>query len=1162
MKILTPVLLVLLIAILFAPAKVSADGMFVAPRFVWDRHKDINEPTQKAILVYDTGREDLILQVKYEGPVDEFGWLIPVPNLPTVQNGSMKCFYELSRYTQRLFERHAFERATLSQSVAPVAKMAQVEPPVKVVEVKTVGAYKVAVLSTKDSDALGKWLDTNQFYFPANKSDVLDSYVKRHWYFIAVKINLDKSSDKSLSTSSELASGELNPLQISFDSDHCVFPLKISSVNEKPSEVQVYVLSPERLLEKTMLEKKMQEIYANDLTWTVFGELAPYAEVTKTDLPDCYEFIPRLADKSWWLTKQTWNFQPEEMRDLEFEPAFSALVEELGSKYGHFASKSLSQIGLDAVPTIIAAMQSTNPTVRANAAWIFNNSNIGYYGLIIFDARLTDAASVWLKDSLPSVRIAGIKVLTDFSHWNPAYAQRLVSILRDENAEVRQSTVLGLSRFSGDMKKYIPSFQAMLKDEDSGIRATGLEMLQHLQVEIPREGLLPPANQIPPLASTTKITSVTFLGSLDNYTLTINGTGFGSLPGSVPFNGVTPYFRLFEVAQLGAGEWGYPGDANPLGYQSWTDTQIQISGLAAKPGDAVQIWASNPTTGSSATWGGNVPGEVGNPQITSVTFSGSGANLQMQIDGSGFGGAPTNMPFTGNLNQFLFADQRTHSGAGAFEAGGERWGHGQPNPVTVKFQSWSDSQIIIGGFNGSYGQDDVNTIQNGDPVYIVVWNSSDTNQTGPQTAWGGFVSANPTASIEAPSDLSPDLQEILRLSRQGIPDDVIINFIKNSGKSYNLSSDDVAYLKGRGISAAVISALPQTTLQYVNGVPTLPDGTGGQIRILSGTGSFASVSDANNTLNVSPGDTINGIISLSVLNLGPGGAVAPLIYTPSWGDNSSSWKLVNGWVHPGQLQQQAQVSLVAPTTPGVYHIIFAMDWEVGGDHVASGTSWAIGKDLSNGWVNNYDVWNDGNDIADFNADQLSSAQINGWAMNGTLNGPDSTHSTRWYFPRPLPADAITLVVTGSGSHQPTQSSALSPDLQEVLKLSKSGMNDDVITNYIKNTGKIYKLSADDIIYLNNQGVSKSVIMALLHAAVAPAIETPPPFAPSSTGINPPPAGTPSSASSPPLQGNLPVAGSVPNVSNNVVTANNAFAFDLYSRLANQPGESVFLALFH
>jgi serpin B len=314
----------------------------------------------------------------------------------------------------------------------------------------------------------------------------------------------------------------------------------------------------------------------------------------------------------------------------------------------------------------------------------------------------------------------------------------------------------------------------------------------------------------PPIPAA-NITSVSFSGGSDNYTLTINGTEFGSLPGSVPFDGVTPYFRLFEAAQLGAGEWGYPGDANPLTYQSWSDTQIQISGLAAQPGDAVQIWVSNPTTGSSATWGGNIPGGSGNPQITSVNFSGSGANLQVQINGLGFGNAPAAMPFTGDLNQFLFADQRTHSGAGAFEAGGERWGHGQPDPITVKFQSWSDNKIIIDGFAGSYGQDNA-TIQNGDPIYIVIWKASDTSQTGPQTAWGGFVSPNPTGVTENQTGLSSDLQEVMTLSHQQMDDDVITNYIKSTGKSYKLSADDIIYLNSQGVSQGVISALLQTAI--------------------------------------------------------------------------------------------------------------------------------------------------------------------------------------------------------------------------------------------------------------------------------------------------------------------------------------------------------------
>jgi len=90
---------------------------------------------------------------------------------------------------------------------------------------------------------------------------------------------------------------------------------------------------------------------------------------------------------------------------------------------------------------------------------------------------------------------------------------------------------------------------------------------------------------------------------------------------------------------------------------------------------------------------------------------------------------------------------------------------------------------------------------------------------------------------------------------------------------------------------------------------------------------------------------------------------------------------------------------------------------------------------------------------------------------------------------------------------------LSPDVQEVLTLSRQHMDDSVITNYIFSTGKSYKLSADDIIYLNNQGVSQPVISALLQtsansqaAPAAPAAPATP--TPAATSTAAPPSATP------------------------------------------------------
>jgi hypothetical protein len=104
--------------------------------------------------------------------------------------------------------------------------------------------------------------------------------------------------------------------------------------------------------------------------------------------------------------------------------------------------------------------------------------------------------------------------------------------------------------------------------------------------------------------------------------------------------------------------------------------------------------------------------------------------------------------------------------------------------------------------------------------------------------------------------------------------------------------------------------------------------------------------------------------------------------------------------------------------------------------------------------------------------------------------------------------------------QNAPASGLSPDLQEVIKLSQARMPDDVIKNFIYSTGKSYQLNADDIIYLNNQGVSAGVISVLQTAgangapgpqapATAPAPVAPPPQTPPPSQLPPAPTIAPS-----------------------------------------------------
>ena len=110
------------------------------------------------------------------------------------------------------------------------------------------------------------------------------------------------------------------------------------------------------------------------------------------------------------------------------------------------------------------------------------------------------------------------------------------------------------------------------------------------------------------------------------------------------------------------------------------------------------------------------------------------------------------------------------------------------------------------------------------------------------------------------------------------------------------------------------------------------------------------------------------------------------------------------------------------------------------------------------------------------------------------------------------------------SHAQPAPANLSPQLQEVVKLAQAKMSDDVILAYIRNSGASYNLSADDILYLNSQGVSQTVISTLLQtkASVAPApVTTPatpaPPVTPAPTAppqVSPYPTSVPTPTPAP------------------------------------------------
>jgi hypothetical protein len=51
------------------------------------------------------------------------------------------------------------------------------------------------------------------------------------------------------------------------------------------------------------------------------------------------------------------------------------------------------------------------------------------------------------------------------------------------------------------------------------------------------------------------------------------------------------------------------------------------------------------------------------------------------------------------------------------------------------------------------------------------------------------------------------VDDVLKLTRAQVSEDITVNFVGNSGVAYNLAPDDIVYLKGQGVSDRVINAM-------------------------------------------------------------------------------------------------------------------------------------------------------------------------------------------------------------------------------------------------------------------------------------------------------------------------------------------------------------------
>jgi len=283
-----------------APA--LADGAMIAP---WGY--ELYETEQIAVVSHDasTATETLRVLPGFRSEASDFAWIVPVPALPQIAVSDLDLFRQAGYLTAPVW-RSRDETWGCSESVVYDGALGGGNR-VDIIDDRIVGIYRTLVLGADDASALADSLTAWGYLHEGNETaitPVLEDYIARSWYFVAMKIDPEALEDWQMEGGYWY--GRLSPIRLDFAADAPVYPLTISSLSAAPSsDVILYTIAAMRLT-----FPGATTLYANRVT---DGELQEIRAV--------YPAFGALLHAGDFVTKLRRSFAPDEMdEDLVLAP--------------------------------------------------------------------------------------------------------------------------------------------------------------------------------------------------------------------------------------------------------------------------------------------------------------------------------------------------------------------------------------------------------------------------------------------------------------------------------------------------------------------------------------------------------------------------------------------------------------------------------------------------------------------------------------------------------------------------------------------------------------------------------------------------------------------------------------------------------------------------
>ncbi len=239
----------------------ACGGCFVPPI---NSTAPILQNAERILFVRDpaTKKSTVWVEIRYSGPADGFGWVLPLPKVPKVGVGTSYLFDRLDLGTAPRFQLDSLNSEGCSSgggsigcSDASLASSAALDRSnggggtVTILQHDQVGPYDYQVIQAKSADDVLTWLNSNGFATPDKAKTVLADHVAKGDVFVAVKLATGKGVD------------QIKPISLEMDDAEPCVPLRLTAIAaENDTTIQVYVAGPGRAIPKNHLHVRLNPV--------------------------------------------------------------------------------------------------------------------------------------------------------------------------------------------------------------------------------------------------------------------------------------------------------------------------------------------------------------------------------------------------------------------------------------------------------------------------------------------------------------------------------------------------------------------------------------------------------------------------------------------------------------------------------------------------------------------------------------------------------------------------------------------------------------------------------------------------------------------------------------------------------------------------------------